>query len=436
MRTNSRVWRGSKKQGIMLMLFAILLAPLLALIGLTIDGGRIYFEKRRMQAAADGGAFGAAREILRGNDGLVVSAGRDDSKLNGFDNDAADITVAVNRPPSTGPNSGNNNAVEVIIDRPIPTTFLKVIMRQNSTVRARAVAGVVDEPDPVCILALNNTAAGAITVAGTADINAPECQIAARSNNASAITTNGGVSINAGAIGYGNYAGGFTQNGNGTVNPPPTYLFPPPDPLCVDGLGSETCQQQYVPTYTSCAGVTPCQTQQLKVTTGDVVNLTPGTFLGGITINGGTLNLAPGTYYVSGFKATGGSLRGDGVTIVNLGLNKNDNIEITGAVDAILHAPYPGSGVWEDILFYNSLTIAPTNGANTDGTIIGTSDSIFDGIMYFPTVTLHYGGNAEQDSPFAMIIADKIELKGTPRLGVNWKDNNRNPPTQQVSLLE
>ena len=65
----------------MLMLFAVLLAPLLALVGLTIDGGRIYFEKRRMQAAADGGAFGAAREILRGNDSLVISGGQDDAEL-------------------------------------------------------------------------------------------------------------------------------------------------------------------------------------------------------------------------------------------------------------------------------------------------------------------------------------------------------------------
>ncbi len=434
MSKNASVRKRGAKQGIMLMLFAILLAPLLALVGLTIDGGRIYFEKRRMQAAADGGAFGAAREILRGNDAFVVSAGRDDSKLNGFDDDASDITVTVNRPPSTGPNSGNNNAVEVIIDRAIPTTFLKVVMRQSSTVRARAVAGVVDELDPVCILALNDSAAGAITVSGTADINAPDCTIAARSNSPSAITTNGGVSLNAGAIGYGNYNGGFTQNGNGTINPPPTFIPPPDDPLCPGGVGSVTCMQSNVPTLSNCSGLNPCQTKQLKVTSGNTANLAPGYFLGGITMNGGQLNLAPGTYFVSGFKATGGTVIGNGVTIVNLGLNKNDNIEITGATYADLHAPY--SGTWENILFYNSRTIAPSNGSNTDGTIIGTSDSVFDGILYFPTVTLHYGGNAEQDSPFAMLIADQLRFTGNPSLGVNWEDSGRNPPVRQVSLLE
>src|SRR5690606_13922577 len=177
------------------------------------------------------------------------------SKLIGFDDDASALTVTVNRPPSTGPNSGNNNAVEVIIDRAIATTFLEVVMRQSSTVRARAVAGVVDELDPVCILALNDSAAGAITVSGTADINAPDCTIAARSNSPSAITTNGGVSLNAGAIGYGNYNGGFTQNGNGTINPPPTFIPPPDDPLCPGGVGSVTCMQSNVPTLSNCSGL-------------------------------------------------------------------------------------------------------------------------------------------------------------------------------------
>src|SRR5690606_22004045 len=156
---------------------------------------------------------------------------------------------------------------------------------------------------PVCILALNNTASGAITVSGTADISAPDCTIAARSNSPSAITTNGGVSINAGAIGYGNYNGGLTQNGNGSITPAPTFIPPPPDPLCPGGLGTPTCMQNNVPTVgNNCSRLSPCQTQQLKVTNGSTVNLTPGYFLGGITMNGGTLNLAPGTYYVSGLK--------------------------------------------------------------------------------------------------------------------------------------
>jgi len=401
------------------MLFAILLAPLLALVGLTIDGGRIYFEKRRMQAAADGGAFGAAREILRGNDSLVTDGGRDDAELNGFDNDASDITVTVNRPPATGPNSGNNNAVEVIIERPIPTTFLKVISRQNSTVRARAVAGVVTELDPPCIIALNPTASGAITVSGTADIYAPDCTVLAESNSPSAITTNGGVSLVAGGIGYGNFGGGFVQNGQGTISPTPVPVPGPGDPFF-------ELPEPDPADYTLRSNT--------KVQTGSNTNLLPGVYNGGIKITGGTITLQPGIYIVDGFEATGGTITGNGVMIYNLGTNKNNNISIGGNVQVDLHAPY--SGDYENMLFFNSRNAATGNGGNADGTLLGTSDSVYDGIMYFPTVGLTYGGNATQDSPFAMIVADTITFAGTPQLGANWQDNGRNPPSQQVSLLE
>lgn len=419
MRTSTRVRMSNGRKGIMLMLFAVLLAPLLALVGLTIDGGRIYFEKRRMQAAADGGAFGAAREILRGNDSLVISGGQDDAELNGYDNDATDITVTVNRPPLTGPNSANNNAVEVIIDRPIPTTFLKVILRQNSTVRARAVAGVATELNPPCIIALNPTASGAITVAGTADIYAPDCTVLAESNSPSAITTNGGVSLVAGGIGYGNFGGGFVQNGQGTISPTPVPVPGPGDPFWEV---PEPNPADYTLRATS------------TVQTGSGGTYEPGFYQGGFKITGGTVILNPGIYIVDGFEATGGSISGDGVMIYNLGTNKNNNIDIGGGVQTNLHAPY--SGVYENMLFFNSRNAVTGNGGNADGNLRGTSDSIYDGIIYFPTVGLTYGGNATQDSPFAMIVADTITFAGTPQLGVNWEDNGRNPPSQQVSLLE
>lgn len=209
----------SRRRGIMLILFALLLAPLLALIGLAIDGGHVYFEKRRMQAAADGGAFGAAREIFRGNDDRVVSGGREDATLNGYDNALSDITVTVNRPPSSGPNSANNDAVEVIIERPVATTFMKVILRQETIVRARAVAGMEPEWDAPCVIALDPDASGAITVSGTTDINLPDCTMVAVSDDPQALTINGGVNIDSGGMGFGANGGGYVQNGNGTVTP-------------------------------------------------------------------------------------------------------------------------------------------------------------------------------------------------------------------------
>lgn len=434
---NTRHHRGrrndsrSKRRGIMLILFALLLAPMLALVGLTIDGGRIYFEKRRMQAAADGGAFGAAREMLRGNDGFVVRAGRNDSKLNGFDHDLSDITVTVNRPPSTGPNSGDNNAVEVIIDRPIPTTFMKVIMRGDTTVRARAVAGIRPETKPPCILALNPGASGAITISGTVDINVPDCVMVARSDDPQALTINGSVNVLTGGMGFGAPAGngGYVKNGQGTVSPwPPTSTPGVTDPY--DGLEE--------PIYPTVAN--PLRSSsQLKIST-DIV-LEPGYYQGGIFITGGNVKLRGGLYIVDGLTVNGGSFGNldpvtdqGGVTIFNTGVDKKSAISISANVTVDLHASY--FGTYANILFFNSYNALVGNGSTSDAKLLGNSESTYDGVMYFPTVQLEYGGTASQDGSFAMIIADTLSFHGTPQLGADWTGAGRTPTIQQISLLE
>jgi uncharacterized membrane protein len=48
-------------------LFAITFALLLLFLGLVVDGGMIYFERRRAQAAADAGAYAGALELIHGN---------------------------------------------------------------------------------------------------------------------------------------------------------------------------------------------------------------------------------------------------------------------------------------------------------------------------------------------------------------------------------
>ena len=55
----------SDKRAIMLPMFALMFAAMMAFLGLLFDGGRMYFEKRRMQVAATAGARGGALELLR-----------------------------------------------------------------------------------------------------------------------------------------------------------------------------------------------------------------------------------------------------------------------------------------------------------------------------------------------------------------------------------
>ena len=70
----------SDKRAVMLPMFALMFAAMLAFLGLLFDGGRIYFEKRRMQVAADAGARGGALELIRDDASTYVdSGGKDDT---------------------------------------------------------------------------------------------------------------------------------------------------------------------------------------------------------------------------------------------------------------------------------------------------------------------------------------------------------------------
>ena len=83
------------ESGVLLIITALLLPILLAILGLSLDVGIIYDDKRRQQNAADSGAMGGAHELWRGNTDKVQSSAKDDTKRNGFDDNDSDVTVTV-----------------------------------------------------------------------------------------------------------------------------------------------------------------------------------------------------------------------------------------------------------------------------------------------------------------------------------------------------
>ena len=83
------------KRAVVMLMFALMLGAMLAFLGLLFDGGRMYFEKRRMQVAADAGARGGAFDLRRFGQGssFIESGGRDDATLNGFTHGADSVTT-------------------------------------------------------------------------------------------------------------------------------------------------------------------------------------------------------------------------------------------------------------------------------------------------------------------------------------------------------
>jgi len=85
--------RNLKQNGQTLVIVALLLVGLLALLGLVLDGGNMYFQRRQAQLAADAGALAAARAYcLTESEDAAINSGYDYAvNRNGVDN--ADVTV-------------------------------------------------------------------------------------------------------------------------------------------------------------------------------------------------------------------------------------------------------------------------------------------------------------------------------------------------------
>ena len=149
----------------------LLLGVFLAFMTIILDGGYLYFEKRRMQLAADAGSCDGAWELLRDNSGRIVSAGRYSARLNGYTHgvDGADVQIT----------QLNATDVEAVVRKPVPMFFANVFNVSSATVAARAVCSI-QYPKELCILALNETKAAAINITGPGIIDI-KCGVQANS---------------------------------------------------------------------------------------------------------------------------------------------------------------------------------------------------------------------------------------------------------------
>jgi hypothetical protein len=120
----------------------------------------------------------------------------------------------------------------------------------------------------------------------------------------------------------------------------------------------------------------------------------PGTYCGGITVEGGaTLQLSAGLYILNGGGLTvggGGSIMGTGVTFYNTASSSYSYkaINLTGSSTTSLIAPT--SGTWQGILFFQDRSIT----SPVQNMISGGSTTVYQGALYFPTTALVYSGGS------------------------------------------
>jgi Flp pilus assembly protein TadG len=414
-------------EGQAIVLTTLVLVVLMLMAGLGVDVGFLRYEKQQMQKAADAGAVGGASALSYFGD--WHDAGLNDAGANGFTNGVNGITVTVNNPPQTAGDSyyGNTSYVEVIVQRAVPTFFMKVLGAGFATVpvSARAVAGLVNSSDCVHVLDPTDSQSFEVSVAGALNSS---CGVKVNSNNSTdAMDVSGNACVSATAISL--VGGTNASQGSGTcpgvmrgVSPhPPTRVQPFNNPMAL-------VKQ---PTPQSCSNP--------KLTHWYGGPLLATTYCGGVEIDGGTTQMS-GTYIMVGGGFTvesGANVTGTNVTIFDTGTppNYNDFVGITLSGGGTVNLSAPTSPPAEDptlegVLFFEDPNV-PWN--NQQSSITSGSSTTLSGALYFPTNYLTISGGSPI-TLYTQIVAYRLKISG-PSI-INDSSNSELLPIHDVVLAE
>lgn len=375
--------------GAALLYVAFAMVAVIGFTGMAIDIGYWYSNQRQAQVAADAAAIAGGFEAMWGGDAAAISAAAAaQAELNGFD--AA--TVTVNRPPTSGPNSGDPTAVEVIIQRTTPAIVTSILFDTRIDVAGRAVAGQV-AGTPLCILALRSSGQG-IDLNSDSHIEADGCLVHANSNSGSAIKTNSGSSVSAETISVvgGTSGSGFSPSpemGADAISNPLLHLRPPPN-----------------------AGA-PCDHNSTDYKSDQTIY--PGVYCGDHVVDdGATVTLSGGTYVFRGDKFevnSGSTIRtnaGDGATLFLA-----SDVEFTLNSESSAELEAPATGDLAGVVIYSVGT--------EDLEINSDSASFFEGTLYAPTARIKVNSDSTigGDANFTAVVAKEIDLNSESTLVVN-----------------
>jgi Putative Flp pilus-assembly TadE/G-like len=425
------------ERGYVLVATTVFATVLLAFLGLASDVGYLQWQKMRAQTAADAAAAGAGLQLLEGGgDANIVSEGQTDAGLNGFANGAASTTVTVNHPPLHGSQTGNKNAVEVIVQRTLPTYFMSVIGSPGATVTARAVTVLGNSGASGCVDTMNPSGSKAFQVTGSVTVDF-YCGIQVASSSASAMFV-GGTSIvydnkSVGAV------GGVTLAGKGEIL---NYLGQPVTPqkisAPIDPLSYVTAPSTAGLPVESMAAVTY---DQSNIPLGNTIQ--PGIYCGGLRVGntgGATFTMAPGVYYIAGGGFTFNSqavITGTGVTIYNTsgplsgvpGCNSAFTpFSINGQATVTLSAPT--NGPLEGMLFFQDRRI----NSSLANTINGGANTVLNGAIYLLHSPLQFAGN-NAGSQYLIIDTDTLTITGNSTVNADYSSLQDGSPILNAAVL-
>ena len=182
-----------QESGQAIYLIVLGLVAMMGVTALSIDGGRLYADRRRAQNAADSAAFAAAFAIVEEGDPSLEDAAAQNTGLsiaasNGYNNDGSSNTVTIHHPPADGSYAGDDEYVQVKVWAQSTTSLIQFVYQGPTEVQAEAVVRVLDTGSDVlgnAIVTLGDCSSGTVI------------QINGGGHTGGVLAYNGGIFINA-----------------------------------------------------------------------------------------------------------------------------------------------------------------------------------------------------------------------------------------------
>ncbi|HEV2079233.1 MAG TPA: pilus assembly protein TadG-related protein [Allosphingosinicella sp.] len=387
----------ANEKGNVLILTAAAMPLLVGSAGLAIDTIELSLVKRQLQRAADTAALAGAYAKAQSKPvpGAVTNA------LAHYNSIARSATAI--EEPATGTYPNRSVRVQLSAQRTVP--FMAFFTNTRPTISAEATAALVYSGQ-YCMIALETGDVTGITFSGS-NTSRLGCGVISNSRHSRSVVADGSSSVTASPI-----AGvGGVPSSTGYAQPALLlpYSQPQEDPFANVPVPAPNCSGA----------------SELRVLPNTTVPATPGCYKGWDIK--GTLNLAPGTYYIDGKGSGGGvnavnslsvdstaTISGTGVTIVLTSSTPTDpasfpTVHINGSAQVNLSAPVAGSGQpYPGILFYQDRR-AGTTGTNF---LNGNSLSSYEGAFYFPRQQVTFNGNTGMQTKCVQMVARLLVLTG------------------------
>jgi hypothetical protein len=436
------------REGAVAIHMALIFIAMLGVVGLATDIGFVMYKHGQMQVAADGAAYSAAIAISTNNPTNITTQADAVAGQAGFVTGTNGVTITVNNPPATGPNTTNTSAVEVIIQQPqtLPLVGLLYSGAFNLGVRAVAIGGAAGGGGG-CALQKNPTANPGVTISNGATVDLVGCGLnvcSTATTGNDALSMSGGTHLNlcttlacssfstqsVSVAGAASVTNGAQINNVGSCTAPTCKTSQGACAANVDPYANVV-----MPTSGGCSNGT---NKSYGHSNSGLQTLNPGVWCSGVSFtNDAQIKLNPGVYYVSGgnFNVGGAvQMTGTGVTIILTGSGSNyANATIGNGATVTLSAPTTGTTA--------GLAVVgdPNAPSSTPSSSFGGGATMnITGALYFPTETVQFTNGIANPSGCTQLIAGSMVFNGGASFSNNCPGTGTKPinPSVSTALVE